>query len=242
MKQALSGDRSGPLPELPGMPPVSDEVKRLVLKSRRFEVVHAPGPDHVVLACSMAPAENHFPMRALATLLTATAIGMLVQLMIGSHDEEDGLPIRGGIDLAPGSLVDGFLYSPALTRAYELESTKAVYARVLIGERVQNMLQTTVKDGQSTEEARITRELASQALRMLHVDSDGATVLDFFGEEMRGSVAFAPDVQEIAQKAWIFVVGAERRARTQGNYHVAAKYAWLVDYMRPRLHLWGIEA
>jgi hypothetical protein len=75
---------------------------------------------------------------------------------------------------------------------------------------------------------------------MIHRDSDGSDVLDFFGARMR-EIHAEPQARAAATAAWRYVTAEESRQRVAGNDSVAAKYQWLVNYMRPRLPLWGVS-
>ena len=50
-----------------------------------------------------------------------------------------------------------------------------------------------------------------------------------------------PNADRFADAAWKYVNQAHATARSSGDLHVAAKYVWLVDYMRERLPLWGVQ-
>ncbi|HET6333273.1 MAG TPA: hypothetical protein VFG30_08675, partial [Polyangiales bacterium] len=95
-------DVTGELPWVDGIP---ESVKRLVLHSRRMRVIEAPGADHMVLILSMSPEVDHYPWRAFVAMLTTVSIAMIVQLAIGDEEPDNGLPVRGGIDVAPGSRI-----------------------------------------------------------------------------------------------------------------------------------------
>jgi hypothetical protein len=180
-------------------------------------------------------------MRAVVNLVTTAASAMLVQLIIGADDPEDTLPLRGGIDIAPGELIqpENFLYSPALTRAYDLESKHAIYARTVAGPRFGEFLSMYVHAQESTPEAEVNRRLAARIAEHFFVDRDGAITLDFMGETMRRYAS--KEAVGMAGRAWKYVNEAHARVRSTGHFDVAAKYAWLVEYMRERLPLWGVK-
>lgn len=226
-----------PPPDLSGLPL---ESQRRIAGWRRAKLLRSPGPDHLILGCSLSPAEDHFPMRAVASLVTTAASSMLFQLVIGAEDPEDTLPLRGGIDIAPGELIqpENFLYSPALTRAYDLESEHALYARTIAGPRFGEFLAMYVQAPESTPEAEVNRRLASGIAEHFFVDRDGAITLDFMGEKMRRYAG--KEAVGMAGRAWKYVNEAHARVRSTGRFDIAAKYAWLVEYMRERLSLWGV--
>jgi hypothetical protein len=234
----LAASENVPPPDLSHLPP---ETQKVVAGWRKVRLLRSPGPDHLVLGCSLSPADGHFPMRAVYSLVTTAASAMLFQLMIGSNDPDDTLPLRGGIDIAAGELIqpENFLYSPALTRAYDLESKHAVYARTIAGPRLLDYLAAHINTDEKTPEAQHNRILASRIAECFFADRDGVLALDFMGKAMR-KYAEGTDPPKMAGQAWKYVNEAHSRIRATGNFDVAAKYAWLIDYMRERLPLWGV--
>lgn len=218
------------------------EARKLGASWRKIKLLRSPGPDHLVIGCSLSPADDHFPMHAVYTLVTVAAAAMIIQLTIGAEDPDDTLPLRGGIDIAAGDLVqpENFLYSPGLTRAYDLESKHALYARTIAGERFGGYLKSHIDSEEKTPDAGYNRALASAIAQFFFRDRDGLMTLDFMGRAMRRHLE-AAKAKNMASQAWQYVDAAHAKARRSGNYGVAAKYAWLVDYMRPRLTLWGVD-
>lgn len=223
---------------------VGSEIKEMVTKSRKMRVIQSPGADHMVLALSMAPSEEHFPPRAFVAMLTTISVSMLMQLAIGADEPDNGLPVRGGLDIARGGRIggDGFLYSPAMARAYAIENTQAIYPRVVVGERILEMLHSQIHDPVTTTDDQMIKGLATQANGMFFKCADGLFALDFFGSEMFELLRDNSAARGMAEKAWRASLAAERRYRDQGDYRTATKYAWLVDYMRPRLPVWSINS
>jgi hypothetical protein len=233
IKDFMTND-GGPLPtELHSAP---RELRRMVEQSRRVHIVNAPGPDHIVLATSLVPRSDHAPAKALYTMMGGAAFSLLAPLFAGSEDPERSLPVRGGIDVGAGSLVqpEDFLYSPALTRAYLLESEQAVFPRVLIGERLAQYIQALINEQSPDPWTRINGNLALNMKAMLFTDFDGKLALDFFGPGLRKHIGDA-DALVWAQGAWAFVQDALLRI---DDAHVKAKYEYLANYMKPRLSLW----
>jgi hypothetical protein len=234
---------AGALRASSGLESLPENVRRQVENLRRVRTIHAPGPDHVILACSLAPAPEHYPIRAVYNLVAASAVAMLVQLAIGADDPEDTLPLRGGIDIAPGGLygTPEFLFSPAVTRAYELESDHAVYARIIAGDRVGAFLQASMVTQGDDVLSNVERSTSERIRGMFFEDLDGWLTLDFLGEVMRQTLDHET-AKEMVAKAWKFATSKLKDVRAQRKQHVAAKYAWLVEYMRPRLGIWGVSA
>ena len=240
IQQFIKGSRSVSSPAFARAP---KSLRTLAQGWRKVKILSSPGPDHIVLSCSLAQRADHFPMRAVHTLVTATAAASLLQLMIGGDNPDDTLAIRGGIDVAAGEMMtpENFLYSPALTRAYDLESKTAIYPRTVVGERFVGLLASEVSSPAADPESGYSKALAKRVMSMLFEDKDGAVVVDFLGPELRHHLlpSFA---RSLAAKAWTYARGAYSAARKRGDYKVLMKYAWLIDYMGPRLGAWGVKA
>jgi len=208
---------------------------------RKAKLLNMPGADHVVLACSLAGDVDHFPLRAVYNTVATACAAMLIQLSLGADDSDQSLPLRGGIDIASGALLqpENFLYSPALTRAYDLESKTAIYPRTLAGERFLGYLQSHATNVERDLTARYNGLLAQRVQTMFFQDRDGHTALDFLGESFREQLpsGFA---RTLGTHAWAFVRRGQAAAVSRGDKKVIAKYDWLVDYARPRVALWGV--
>jgi hypothetical protein len=226
--------------ELASLP---EEVQHRVATFRQVRVIQAPGPDHIILACSLAPDAEHNPIRGVYNLVTASAVTMLVQLAMGASDSDDTLPVRGGIDIAPGGLYGdpASLFSPAVAKAYALESEDAVYPRIIAGDRLRLFLEELMATGADSEDAKVRRATCERIRRMFFDDFDGWLTLDFLGEGMAQTLD-RELAKPMVEKAWQFVTLKLKHFRGQRQHRIAAKYAWLVHYMRQRLALWGVPA
>jgi hypothetical protein len=240
MQSIMDGQqREGIFTQFPSLPP---KLKAMAEGWSRVKLFRLPGPDHIVLGCSLAPSEAHFPIRGAHALLFGTAAAMLIQLWIGADDIDDTRPLRGGIDVALGCLLkpEDFLYSPALTRAYDIESKEAVFPRTVIGQRFVDAIKETAA-ATGTLEANLVAEVSRRIQNMMFLDRDGKIALDFLGDEVRETLEpnFA---RELAAGAWRYARAAQARAHHRNDGRVAEKYDWLVEYMRPRLANWGVDA
>lgn len=59
----------------------------------------------------------------------------------------EGLLIRGGITFGPHFMNQSVTYSPALTKAYKLESTEAIFPRVMVDSNIMAMFDDLVDGG-----------------------------------------------------------------------------------------------
>jgi hypothetical protein len=227
-------------PDLP-LTHVSSEHRDFVASTRAIQIARTAGPDHIVLASTTFLKPGHFPLRALHTMFHASSIACLFQLAYGSEDVDSTLPVRGGIDLGMGVWLDDNLYSPAVANAYELESCKATYPRIILSDRLLGLIQSELAtdDGDHSPERRADRTIAGLVRALLIKDpTDDRTMLDFLGPEMRRGLNDANHARTLAADAWAFVQAAEIKHRS--NPQVAPKYDWLVNYMKPRLPAWGV--
>lgn len=240
VEEFMTAHDNMPLPNLARFP---REAQGLAARWRRIKILRTPGPDHIVMGCSLMPNEQHFPLRAVYTLVVACAAAMMIQLMMGGDDPSDTLPLRGGIDIATGCLDprDSYLYSPALASAYHLERKEAVYARTIIGEQFQGYLTNSATNPERGLELDYSRALAKAIADMFIRDRDGKVTLDFFGASLRERLS-PVEAKDMAEKAWNFSCASAERFRRGGDAHIAEKYEWLVEYMRPRLGLWGVSS
>jgi hypothetical protein len=126
-----------------------------------------------------------------------------------------GLFARGGMALGPFFASETFLYGPALIDAYETESKKAIYPRVVLHETaVAFALAELESFGGGKEEHRT----------LLAVDRDGLPFINYLA-----SVFDEPDEAEA------MVINHKRHIQScleqhKGDPHVHLKYEWLADY------------
>jgi hypothetical protein len=219
---------------------VPPHLKATVRATRATHIVFSGGPDHIMLAASLALSPTNFPARSVFSLVTAAASGMLIHLAIGSDDPTDSLPLRGGIDIAAGGVVhpEPFPFTPALSRAYKLESKEAEYPRTLVGDRMEEYLSIVSSipgDDFATDHA---RQVADRVRSMFFMDDDGKRALDFYGPVLRDSLEtnFA---QDLGQRAWTYAKAAEGLARSRGDAKVIGYYQRLLAYMEPRRRHWA---
>ena len=88
-----------------------------------------------MLSCALQPDEGHaIPILGVYDILCTCAALMLVQLAIGH-------PIRGGLDVGTGMVVDDELFGAAIVKAYRLESQRAGHPRLVVGHGLLNYSQ-----------------------------------------------------------------------------------------------------
>jgi hypothetical protein len=135
--------------------------------------------DGILLACSLVPSAGHFfPARAVHAAIGSCCISMLLQLA-------DRRPIRGGLDVGTGVEVEGEFFGAALVKAYELESGRAGYPRLVVGDDLVAYLNEVARTEGDSLEAAYERQMANGALGYLKRDIDGEWIADYAGSFAR---------------------------------------------------------
>lgn len=132
------------------------------------------------------------------------------------------------------------IYGPALERAHFLESCKARYPRIAVGDDLLNYLRIVHGQSPSTVFGRSAVVLAGACLSAIFQDSDGCFALDYLGstfQEHVGKNALRP---EFVRKALDFADDERKKWTGAGNNELADRYGRLLAYLRSRSQIWGI--
>lgn len=141
-------------------------------------------------------------------------------------------PLRGAIDVAWGMEIrPGELYGPVVANAYHLENDIAQYPRIVIGDRVIEMLRLHAEEPGTDVFTGLNRELAKLCARMVGRDVDGQLTLHYLGKEFRESVSKASH-KELYTDAHTFIQSERKRFRDLGNQKLALRYALLDMYFQ----------
>lgn len=146
---------------------------------------------------------------------------------------------RAGIDIGLGSsncFEREELYGPALCHAYNLESKKAQYPRIVIGERLLNyIIQESQIEGHD-KEIDYRRDTAESCRKMLCKDSDGLPILDYLGESVKFQVGRegAAILKEAIPNASLFIDNEYERFLKENNEKLAKRYLMLKNYFKNR--------
>lgn len=141
---------------------------------------------------------------------------------------QQGVFVRGGITIGKLRHVQTEIFGPAMNEAYHLESTQAVYPRIIISEETINkgIDNTYEKKSDPAMEAYSWKSEADDVFEMLKKDSDGWYSLDYLrvADEMDSTedYIFALEkVRNYIEKALL---------ANKGNDHVVEKYKWVANY------------
>jgi len=201
-----------------------EQLKGNELKSHMFS-------DFVVLYLSLRDDINKVPMSSVFAVIASVASTFLVMLA-GNH------AIRGGIDIGIGAeLEDGDIYGAALARAYNLESHKAHYPRIVVGDELIEYIKLQENRPEEDDFAKLNKKLATICRSLISIDDDGFPFLDYLGEGFKQYIAKDRLNVAIIEKAYKFVLNEWDSFREKRN-SLAFRYALLRDYFEHRLHLW----
>ncbi len=175
---------------------LSDADRELLKKFRSTPIFYRNFSDSLIVHIPLQEKNGIFPCRAIYGVLTATALTFL-SCMIHS------VALRGGIDIGLAMEMEGDeIYGPAIARAYNLESRVAQYPRIVIGEDLISYLHM-ISEKTNTIEDKANAMLATKSLKLLAVDDDGYTFLDWLGSGTRTTF---PKPQEHALKIYNFII------------------------------------
>ncbi|MBV5258997.1 hypothetical protein FLX56_11290 [Synechococcus moorigangaii CMS01] len=137
----------------------------------------------------------------------------------------NGVVVRGGVaigDAHVGPKGKGPVFGPAMVRAYEIESSEAVYPRIVVEEAAYQCLLT---DARLRKEDHSLEEEVSYVDRFLRLDADGKRYIDYLGaseSEFDDLVGYFDFLEQHAN----LISG--KLAATTGQ--VRAKFEWLTRY------------
>ena len=133
-----------------------------------------------------------------------------------------------------GEFFKGEVYGPALYHAHRLESEVAQYPRIVVGSALVDYIKNETLRPLEHEAAELIRGMAKRCLKLLCVDLDGVTILDYAGAASRGMF---PTLQSSIEPAIEFATREWQRFQKEGNHKLAGRYFMLINYLRSRRQL-----
>jgi hypothetical protein len=203
---------------------IFDQCKSNDIKIQQFS-------DCIAIFMPLRDDINKLPMKGVFGVLAASATTFLSCMAYGQ-------PIRGGIDIGLAlEIDDDEVYGPALSRAYNLESTVAQYPRVVIGEELIKYLNLHCNQEEKDIFTTISKASAKACLKLLATDDDGNPFIDYLGEYFKESMDETYNL-EIITKAYQHVISESEKHKKQKNPKVAFKYTLLRNYFDVRMPIW----
>jgi hypothetical protein len=171
--------------------------------------------------------------------LSAAAVVMLMSLA-GNH------PLRGGIDVGLATEIGPEeIYGAALESAYLLESRKAGYPRIVIGDELWRYSNAALANFRAltTPVAQALAAITERMMSLITTDGDGKRILDYLGQTMVQHAGPCGGQKEIlVRRAYEFVVAEQKRIVEEKSSKLIPRYDALRRYVESRLPLWGLEA
>jgi hypothetical protein len=231
-----------PAPNLANLPP---NIRAKAERWRRTSVKHVPFSDGLVVYFGLRPEPDHSPVLALHFLTMGA--GMLAMLQVSA-----GKPIRGGIDAGTGIQTHGQLFGAGVAKAYELESLRAKWPRILVGDDLMTYLDTKLNVPPQDDVDEWNSGTAERIKETLFQDNDGKWAVDFLGPMFRripdGSGPPAP-VSEVhrgydqVRRALDYWRKKPCSSIDEENErkHIQDKYQYLADYFAHHAALWDLR-
>jgi hypothetical protein len=167
-------------------------------------------------------------------MLSACAMAVLCGLAAGS-------PMRGAITVGMGmELEPANFYGPALATSHYLENEVAKYPRVVLSDEAVQFANLRSGFSPDPEIEDVSRRYHPTLSKLLTVDYDGQTVVDYVGEEMRIVTANIPDYASLVADAYRFAIGERDRFGESNDSVLADRYEQVIRYLEARLPLWGL--
>jgi hypothetical protein len=158
---------------------------------------------------------------------------MLMQLAVG-------YPIRGGLDVGTGMVVDGEFFGAGLVKAYRLESKVAKQPRLVVGDELIKYLKISAQRREPGLERQLEARLASKCLEFIAQDEDKIWILDYAGQGARSVYPAQPGGQVITMaraNAQQSRAEFQKDASDHGR-ELFDRYSKLVRYLDSRAALW----
>jgi hypothetical protein len=150
-------------------------------------------------------------------------------------------PFRGGVEIGLGTeIAEQEVYGPIAVQAYELESKKAKWPRVLIGDGLMDYLGNLEMKCRDDLDGRHTKLNIDNCRGLIATSKKGQRYLDVMGagvHSVYGDSLFVRAVED----GYRFVVRKERQLAEAGSEKLRRRYSQLRIYCESRLPVWGLS-
>lgn len=181
--------------------------------------------DSMIYYVSLMDKPDRIPITSILSLLSGCAGTFLLGLT-------EGLTCRGGIEAGiAAEFFKGEIYGPALYQAYHLESERAQYPRIVVGDEFCKYLVGEMNWLGQDVDARHRQLWGRNCVSWIMTDFDGAQILDYAGEAMKKTF---PALQSSVESAVKFAHEEWQKFLTIGNTKLAGRYFMLYNYLESR--------
>ena len=167
-------------------------------------------------------------------LATFQGICLIYNIALAGHK-----PIRGGIDVGWGTrLAQNEVYGSALVKAYILESEKAGYPRIIIGESLWKYINYVENFKSKTKYGIRAKGIATQCKKYVIRDNE-EFCLDVIGKAAKSAeIGINP---ELVKEGYNYIINFQLECKQKGDNKIASRYQFLKNYFETRLYSWGLK-
>lgn len=170
------------------------------------------------------------PVIRVYSALFAASVIMLVSLC-SKH------ALRGGMDVGLATeIAEGEIYGTALEHAYLLESKRAKYPRIVIGEELWGYLSAANAEFErrGTPDGKALKAIVHKMMQFISIDTDGERILDYLGSGI-AELMKPGEAKTMVQPAYDFIVAEQQRLLSIGDATLSERYGLLRRYFESRL-------
>jgi hypothetical protein len=217
-------------PAVPGRSPELTELQSRLMKCEIKKNLFSDLMIYYVSLMNTTP--DRLPITSILSLMSGCAGTFLIGL-------SQGIVCRGGLEVGlAGEFFDGELYGPALYQAYQLESERAQYPRIVVGQKFVDYIESEMKCSGPSIDHLHRRIWAEDCAEWIVTDVDGAQILDYAGVATKKAF---PKLHSCIEPALKFVSGEWEKFREKGDTKLAERYFLLHTYLSNRSEqVWNI--
>jgi len=204
------------------------------IASQKSEVIYNGVSDSFIISVPLMNSDEN------CTAINGVFASFIALCGIGLSYLSQGIPIRAGLDVGIGTLIEeNEVYGASLERAYYMENCLAEYPRYLVGEELINYLMFVMNQKPRTNLGRIAKGLAGKCKEMIIQDTDGRYMLDFLGNAFRENISEAIDKDTITN-AEKFILSMYKKFLKEKNQKLSLRYYRLMSYFNSQKKNWVI--
>jgi len=209
--------------------PLSPDLEEAYYRLTKRNVSFTRFSDSIVIYQSISTQTTRTPFTSLFGILTGIAVVSLVHLAAG-------LPFRGGIDVGLGMEINGYFYGPGLFRAHDLESTKAEFPRVVVGDTLIDFINNGMSINGGSLEDQVNNLFASTSKKLIERDRHNCSFIDQFALEMATQTEI-DQLNELYRKAYAYIEDSISHFEAKSNKKLLDRYRELEKYFRKNMKI-----
>ena len=212
---------------------IPEEARERALRMKEMKVRKMGFSDTFIIAAELSNDNEPWrPMNGIYAVLLSAA-GMFGCALA------EGIPLRGGIEIGLGiSLSDDEVYGRGLVLAHDLECSLAEYPRIVVGPELERFIERVANSTKEDISVQYVRDLGQKCMNIIAHDTDGLTIVDFLGPEMK--MIEENWRSKIVEPGYRFVTEQQKAAAERGDLKLFARYSRLRHYYEVRITDWGV--